>query len=151
VQTGVPVPHAVTPVLHGFAGSHSAPAARVAGAASADRVRAAALPVGDGRGSGDVRVVRELPRRIHLNAAYVSGQPGLRHPAGNGAKLPGFMITNYNSYVVGRPRGRDCSAATPSRPSEGTTDRVVLVPLTGNVKTGPVSGQANVSCNELPP
>jgi hypothetical protein len=27
VQAGLPVPHAVTPVLHGFAGSHATPAA----------------------------------------------------------------------------------------------------------------------------
>jgi hypothetical protein len=87
---------------------------------------------------------------IHLNEAYVSGQPGLRHPAGNGAKLPSFVITNYNAYV----KSGDLSGAADGSASyntltpfeEGTTDLVVLKTLTGNVKTGPVAGQANVSC-----
>jgi hypothetical protein len=87
---------------------------------------------------------------IHLNEAYVSGQPGLRHPAGNGAKLPGFMVTNYNTYVKSGDLSGDVSGASSYNTltpfEEGTTDLVVLKTLTGNVKTGPVAGQANVSC-----
>lgn len=34
-----------------------------------------------------------------LQASYTSGMAGLRHPAGNGAKLPAAIVTNYNAYV----------------------------------------------------
>jgi hypothetical protein len=89
---------------------------------------------------------------IHLNQAYVSGQTGLRHPAGNDAKLPDFVITNYNSYrksgdLSGDPTGA-ASYSTLTPFEEGTTDVAALKTLqaTTNVKTGPVAGQANVSC-----
>jgi hypothetical protein len=87
---------------------------------------------------------------IHLDEAHVSGREGLRHPAGNGAKLPSFVITNYNAYVKtgdlsGDPTGvSSYNTLTPFE--EGTTDYAILKTLTGNVKTGPVAGQANVSC-----
>ncbi len=31
--------------------------------------------------------------------SYTSGMAGLRHPAGNGAKLTADIVTNYNAYV----------------------------------------------------
>jgi hypothetical protein len=34
-----------------------------------------------------------------LQASYTSGMAGLRHPAGNGAKLTADIVTNYNAYV----------------------------------------------------
>ncbi len=35
-----------------------------------------------------------------LSNGYTSGMPGLRHPAGNSAKLKDFIVTNYNAYVT---------------------------------------------------
>lgn len=85
---------------------------------------------------------------IHLNQAYVSGQPGLRHPAGNGAKLPATILANYDSYVkTGDLSGTNAGSYNTLAPfEEGSTDLVALKNLTGNVKTGPVAGSANVSC-----
>ncbi len=34
-----------------------------------------------------------------LSNSYTSGMKGLRHPAGNAAKLPTTIVANYNSYV----------------------------------------------------
>ncbi len=34
-----------------------------------------------------------------LQASFTSGMAGLRHPAGNGAKLTAAIVTNYNAYV----------------------------------------------------
>ncbi len=34
-----------------------------------------------------------------LQGSYTSGMAGLRHPAGNGAKLTAAVVTNYNAYV----------------------------------------------------
>jgi hypothetical protein len=34
-----------------------------------------------------------------LQGSYTSGMAGLRHPAGNGAKLTGDIVANYNAYV----------------------------------------------------
>ncbi len=34
-----------------------------------------------------------------LQGSYTSGMAGLRHPAGNGAKLTAAIVTNYNAYV----------------------------------------------------
>jgi hypothetical protein len=34
-----------------------------------------------------------------LQGSYTSGMAGLRHPAGNGAKLTADIVTNYNAYV----------------------------------------------------
>jgi hypothetical protein len=35
-----------------------------------------------------------------LMNGYSSGMAGLRHPAGNSAKLPTFIVSNYNAYVT---------------------------------------------------
>ena len=35
-----------------------------------------------------------------LMNSYTSGMSGLRHPAGNDANLPSFIVTNYNAYVT---------------------------------------------------
>ena len=34
-----------------------------------------------------------------LQSGYTSGMAGLRHPAGNGAKLTAAIVANYNAYV----------------------------------------------------
>ncbi len=34
-----------------------------------------------------------------LSNSYTSGMKGLRHPAGNAAKLPAAIVANYNSYI----------------------------------------------------
>jgi hypothetical protein len=87
---------------------------------------------------------------IHLNEAYVSGQPGLRHPAGNDAKLPDFVIANYGSYVKsGDLSGALATSYNTLTPfEEGTSDLAALKALQATVsnKAGPVAGSANVSC-----
>jgi hypothetical protein len=87
---------------------------------------------------------------IHLNEAYVSGQPGLRHPAGNDAKLPDFVIANYGSYVkTGDLSGSLATSYNTLTPfEEGTSDLAALkaIVATANNKAGPIAGSANVSC-----
>jgi predicted CXXCH cytochrome family protein len=46
--------------------------------------------------------VAEWCTNCHTNmiqGSYTSGMAGLRHPAGNGAKLTSDIVTNYNAYV----------------------------------------------------
>ena len=49
-------------------------------------------------GSGMSEWCANCHGQIHLTTAYVSGQAGLKHPAGNNATL-GAIADNYNAYV----------------------------------------------------
>jgi hypothetical protein len=56
----------------------------------------------DGTGIAYGKNVAEWCANCHtgmLQASYTSGMAGLRHPAGNGAKLTAAIVTNYNAYV----------------------------------------------------
>lgn len=82
--------------------------------------------------------------------AYVSGEAGHTHPAGNAEKLDSFIVTNYNSYIAsGNLTGDGSAAYTSLVPyEEGSADRDVLkvhAVNDGSVKTGP-DANANVMC-----
>ncbi len=49
-------------------------------------------------GSGMAEWCGNCHPNMHLDT-YVSGTPKLVHPAGNGAKLTGAIVANYNAYV----------------------------------------------------
>ncbi len=56
----------------------------------------------DGTGIAYGHNVAEWCANCHtgmLQASYTSGMAGLRHPAGNGAKLTAAIVSNYNAYV----------------------------------------------------
>ncbi len=64
-----------------------------------------------------------------LQGSYTSGMAGLRHPAGNGAKLTADIVANYNAYVRSGVMTNVTAAAAFSTlaPFEiGTTDYTVL-------------------------
>jgi hypothetical protein len=50
-------------------------------------------------GSGMSEWCANCHGQIHLSTAYVSGQAGLKHPAGNTAQLGAAIAANYNAYV----------------------------------------------------
>ena len=52
-----------------------------------------------------------------LQDAYTSGMAGLRHPAGNGAKLTADIAANYNAYVTLGHHDERHHRLPPSRPS----------------------------------
>jgi hypothetical protein len=60
-----------------------------------------------------------------IQGSYTSGMGGLRHPAGNGAKLTAAIVANYNAYIssgiAGTPPNAGYSALAPFE--TGMTDR----------------------------
>lgn len=86
-----------------------------------------------------------------LENSFTSGMKGLVHPAGSGAKLPAFVVANYNAYVTsGRMTNTDPTKAYTSLvPFElGTADYTVLKPLAvlTDTKDQSATTSANVSC-----
>ncbi|GEJ57082.1 cytochrome c3 family protein [Anaeromyxobacter diazotrophicus] len=84
-----------------------------------------------------------------LENGYTSGMPGLVHPAGNLAKLPSFIVTNYNSYVTsGIMTGAQATAYTTLVPFElGTNDYTALAAAVASPKFGADTTNApNVIC-----
>lgn len=74
----------------------------------------------------------------------------LRHPAGNNAKLPADIITNYNAYVKsGDLTGTNATAYTSMVPyEEGSSDRAALTTHAvnnGSITIGP-DANSNVMC-----
>jgi hypothetical protein len=81
---------------------------------------------------------------------YVSGTSGLKHPAGNAAKLGATILGNYNAYVkTGDMTGTVASAYNSLVPfEEGTADYTALKAHAQNndsVLTG-ADAQSNVAC-----
>jgi cytochrome c553 len=73
-----------------------------------------------------------------LQGTYTSGMAGLRHPAGNGAKLTADVVANYNAYVKSGVMTNVTAGAAFSTlaPFEiGSADFAVLKPL-GRTSTG---------------
>jgi predicted CXXCH cytochrome family protein len=64
---------------------------------------------------------------IH-NDSYTSGTDGLRHPAGNGAKLPSYIVTNYTTYLTsGKLTGSPATSYSTLAPFEiGTNTYATL-------------------------
>src|SRR5262249_21358166 len=86
-----------------------------------------------------------------LENGYTSGMKGLVHPAGNNAKLPPIIVTNYNAYVSsGVMTNTDPTRAYSTLvPFElGTNDYTVLAGLAVNTDTKDQSATAtsNVTC-----
>jgi mono/diheme cytochrome c family protein len=87
-----------------------------------------------------------------VSNGYTSGMAGLRHPAGNDAKLPDFIATNYNAYVSSgiMTNTDNTKAYSTVNPFElGTADYTILKtkggPL-GTVDRAAVAGSNNVAC-----
>ena len=89
-----------------------------------------------------------------LQDSYTSGMAGLRHPAGNGAKLTAAIVTSYNAYVssgimTNATAGKAFSTLAPF--ATDTNDRTVMKPQAVN-GTGGASPHAaattgdNVTC-----
>ena len=89
-----------------------------------------------------------------LQNGYTSGMAGLRHPAGNGAKLGAAVATNYNAYVSSGIMTNITAAKAFSTlaPFElGTTDYSVLKPQAvtgtgGNSNHAAAAATNNVAC-----
>jgi hypothetical protein len=89
-----------------------------------------------------------------LQGSYTSGMGGLRHPAGNGAKLTAEVVANYNGYVSSGIVTNTNSARAWSTlaPFElGTSDYAVLKAQAvtgsgGNSQHAPADTSANVTC-----
>jgi hypothetical protein len=81
-----------------------------------------------------------------IQGSYTSGMGGLRHPAGNGAKLKDFVVTAYNGYIssgiIGTPPANGYSALAPFE--QGTGDYTVLKGFPAAPTAASVS--ANVAC-----
>jgi hypothetical protein len=89
-----------------------------------------------------------------LSNGYTSGMAGLRHPAGNSAKLPAFIVANYNSYVSsGIMTNTDVNAAYSTlTPFEvGSSDYSALKPRANLVASDRTATTGNnaacVSCH----
>ncbi len=85
-----------------------------------------------------------------LSNGYTSGMKGLRHPAGNAAKLPAAIASNYNAYVSsGIMTNTDVNAAYSTlTPFEvGTTDFAVLKARSN--LTGAFDRSANTTNNAM--
>ena len=89
-----------------------------------------------------------------LQGTYTSGMAGLRHPAGNGAKLTAAIVTNYNAYVrSGIMTNTNPVAAfnTLAPFATDTQDRSVMKPQALNGSNGVMAHAAattadNVTC-----
>jgi hypothetical protein len=91
-----------------------------------------------------------------LSNGYTSGMAGLRHPAGNSAKLPAFIVANYNSYVSSgiMTNGDVNKAYSTLTPFEvGSSDYSVLKPRANLVASDRTATTANnaacVSCHRV--
>jgi hypothetical protein len=110
----------------------------------------------DGTGISYGKNVSEWCANCHtgmLQGSYTSGMAGLRHPAGNGAKL-GAIASNYNAYVssgimTNASTGKAFSTLAPF--ATDTQDRSVMKPQAVN-GSGGISNHAaatsgdNVTC-----
>ena len=109
-----------------------------------------------GEAAGDTRVaygsgMSEWCRNCHPG---IHGEGGtLGHPSGNEAKLPGYIIANYNAYIAtGNFNGTAAGSATSLVPFEmGTADYASLKRVAGSPAShaqGPDSSQGapNVMC-----
>jgi hypothetical protein len=90
---------------------------------------------------------------IHLTQAYVSGQPGLRHPADNNAHIPAAIVANYQTYVSsGRMTGIAATSYSTLAPFETGDGYAQMATLQGYAvndgsKPAPViATTSNVMC-----
>src|SRR5512143_198397 len=70
-----------------------------------------------------------------LQGSFTSGMAGLRHPAGNGAKLTAAIVTNYNAYVISGIMTNTNTAkafSTLAPFATDTQDRSVMKPQAAN-------------------
>jgi hypothetical protein len=89
-----------------------------------------------------------------LQGSYTSGMAGLRHPAGNGAKLTADIVTNYNAYVSSGIMTNTNSAkafSTLAPFATDTNDRSVMKPQAvtgtgGNSNHASATTGDNVTC-----
>jgi hypothetical protein len=89
-----------------------------------------------------------------LKGSYTSGMAGLRHPAGNGAKLTADIVTNYNAYVSSGIMTNTNTAkafSTLAPFATDTNDRTVMKPqavtgTAGNSNHAAAATTDNVTC-----
>lgn len=84
-----------------------------------------------------------------LQGSYTSGMAGLRHPAGNGAKLTAAIATNYNAYVrsgVMSNTGYSFSTLAPFEHGTNVYADLKSWAVTGANNTPNASTTDNVSC-----
>ncbi len=86
-----------------------------------------------------------------LSNNYVSGMAGLRHPAGNNAKLTAAIATNYNAYVS----SGIMTNVTPNKAystlapfATDTADRTVLKPMAVTNTTAGTSNHASATTSD---
>jgi hypothetical protein len=111
----------------------------------------------DGTGIAYGKNVSEWCANCHtgmLQASFTSGMAGLRHPAGNGAKLTSAIVTNYNAYVssgimTNTSTAKAFSSLAPF--ATDTNDRTVMKPQAvtgtgGNSNHAAATTADNVMC-----
>ncbi|MCK9419654.1 MAG: cytochrome C [Nitrospirae bacterium] len=82
-----------------------------------------------------------------LQGTYTSGMAGLRHPAGNGAKLTADIVANYNAYVSSGIMTNTGNAFSTLAPfATDTNDRTVLKSAATNTTTRVATTGDNVTC-----